>query len=556
MQIKNEQEILDIKIRKRIIDDIKGYENQRRKHHFYRRYEVYKDKTYKYVIEKMLMMFKEETVREMAYSISNVSLCRKIVDKLARVYNNGVKRTVMGESGQPNKELTDQVEKLSKVLRIDRKMKKTNRFMKRDKNLEFYIKPEKVIVDGAEKFTISLRPMPPYLYDVVEDANNRENHLCVVLSHYEPPPPGSTESIQTVEQAKVHMPRQSLTYPQGDKKDQLIADTPSDQDAEKRQYIWWSNLYHFTTDEVGEVVPKGNGTENPIGRIPFVNFAEDQDGAFWAEGGEDLIDSSVLVNAMISHTNHIGVTQGYGQLVITGKNLPQAVLVGPSRAIKLEYDKEDPTPSAAFATANPPLADLKSLIEMYVAITLTTNNLSVSGVATQLGNSTAPAAGISLIIDKAESMEDVKDQEQVFHDNEPLIWDVIARWLNLYKAQDLLIDELKEFSLPENIKIQLKFGDPKPIMSEKEKLENIEKRKDLGLNRLVDLIMMDDPSLTEEQALERLKQIAKEQMERMAKMTETVDEGDGSGGEPNPDDDKAGLGSKGPDDGSKDPDQE
>lgn len=519
MQLQQEAEILDAGIRAQIIQEIMGSENKNRKDRFYKDYQVYKDNTSYYVIQKMMNLFEAETVKEMSYAIANVSLLRKIIDKLARVYSNGVKRVVMKDDSTPNEDLTKNVEELAKELCMNTKMKKTNRAYKRDKNLMFYVKPVSVIEEGQQKYSLDLIPLNPYLYDVVENKDRREEALCVILSHYEQ---GNAVAspVKNEQQAAIHGSNGFVVPQLGDGKDQKIADSPADTGVGKRQFIWWSDNYHFTTDINGNIINSdGQGDLNPIGIKPFVNFASDQDGSFWAVGGDDLVDGSILVNCMITHTNHIGITQGYGQMYMTGKNLPSAVKVGPSRAIRMEYDKEDPVPSAGFMQANPPLADLRGLIEMYVAMLLTTNNLSVSGIATQLGQGQSPASGIAIILDKAESLEDVQDQEQIFHDNEPKIWKLIAKWSNYYRSKNLLSNELMEYTLPEDIDVQLKFGDAHPIMSEKEKLDNLVIRKDLGLNQMWELLMIDDPSLTEEQAKKKLADIVKERMQRMAQAT-------------------------------------
>ena len=98
MRIKKESEILSPEVRRKIIEEIKGSENQNRKAESYRWQQCYKDNTRQYVIENMLKQFDFETVVEMRYSIANISFMKKIVDKLARVYSNGVERKLKSET--------------------------------------------------------------------------------------------------------------------------------------------------------------------------------------------------------------------------------------------------------------------------------------------------------------------------------------------------------------------------------------------------------------------------------------------------------------------------
>ena len=527
--ISAEAEILDIGARVRIIERINSQENKNRKDESYKRYLGYKDKTYLYVLKKMLLMFKLDTVIEMSYAIANISFVRKIIDKLARVYSSGVTREVYSEEDEIDEDLTQQIQELAKLKCMDPKMQNTNRANKRDKNTLFYVKPQPVLEDGQDKYDVDLCPLFPFLYDVVERPQQREKPMVVILSHYCPPDLSLGPPIQNEEQAARHN-RQASSFQAPSTSKEAIPDDFDKFKKESERYIWWSDSYHFTTDGNGEMVQTGGDGVNPIQVLPFVNFAEDQDGTFWATGGDDLIDGAILLNSMISHSNHIGIVQGYGQLYMTGKNLPKNVKVGPNSVIRLEYDAaaEESAPQIGFLNANPPLADLKAQIEMFCALLLTTNNLSVSGVATQLGGAATPAAGISLIIDKAESMEDVSDQAQIFKDNEPLIWRLMAKWMNYYKGKQLLVSNLVEFDLPEDIEVQLKFGDPKPIMTEKEKLDNLKLRDELGLNTKEELMMMDDPSLTKEQASKKLLELTKQKMIQTAQAVDNAVGGNGN----------------------------
>lgn len=510
MRIKNENEILDPAVRKQIIEEILGSENQRRKQEAYKRYLTYKDQTKAFVVEQLQKQFDSSTVKEMEYCLANISLCRKVIDKLARVYNNGVRREV-----QRDEKLTESLEKLSKELEINSELRKANKFLKLQKNLAFYIKPCPIYyADGSEKYSLKLEPMNPYLYDAVEHYYDRTKPMCFILSDFE----YSTVQYTSLDAATVG--RTASPDPQGVKKgdgiDQSIADQPDD--AKTKQFVWWSDSYHFVTDESGTIISEG--TENPIKMMPIVNFALDQDGQFWAQGGDDLIDGSVLINSILTHNQHVAITQGYGQFYMKGKNLPRNIKIGPSKAIIMEYDEGEPVPEIGYASSNPQIDALRGLVESYIALLLTTNNLSTSAVAAQLGQSNMAPSGIALMIDKAESMEDVNDQRQIFLDKEHEIWEIIAAWLNLYG--DMLDDSLKGYALPEEIEMNIKFHDAPVVVSESEKLQNFKLRKELGLDSMLDLIMKDNPSLTKQEAEEKLKSLMEDKMVSMMKQPDSA----------------------------------
>lgn len=524
MRIKQESELLDQGTRKRIIEEIKGQENQQRKAQAYKWHQCYKDNTRQYVVENMLNQFDFETVLEMRYSIANISFMKKVVDKLARVYSNGVSRSI-----QTNDAETLKLKNLEKSLCVNSELKTTNRYLRAQRNAALYLKPCPIYADSGLKWTIKPQPLVPYLYDVVEDYYDRTKPLCFILSNYK------AQNNPMLNLGESGVRGQTTSLSPGNNIDEKIADQPIDAEmGEPETYVFWTDKYHFTTDANGEIIQDENNPNNinPFGIKPLVNFAIDQDNQFWAQGGSDLPQGAILLNSILTHANHIAVTQGYGQAFMTGENLPSKIKIGPTRVIRGEYKKdEQPQPTFEFVSTNPQLDSIRSLIEAYLALLLTTNNLSTSGIASQLNGSQSAASGIALIIDKAESLEDVQDQRQIFLDREPQVWQIINKIIDVYGES--MVDELKLNKLQEGFEKQLNivFFDPNPIMSETEKLNNLKLRQELGLDSMIDLIMKDNPMLRKEQAEEKLKSILAEQIllkssDKANNMVESEDEGE------------------------------
>jgi len=505
IRIKDESEVLgDAALRKAIIEEINGPENQARKDESFRRHTCYKDQTSQYVVRELLKQFDDDTVREMNYSISNISIGRKIIDKLGRVYSSGVQR-----AGRDDSE-TEAIEKTSKLVELNRVMKRANRYLRMHHNTIVGVLPCPVSNNGTELYEIKVQAYQPHLYDVIEDYYDREKPKFVILSNYKmvTPQMTSVDPAKANRGASAVVPRKT-----SDGKDQIIADHPNDDGANVEEYIWWSKYYHFTTNKAGEIISES--VDNPIQELPFVNFAMDQEGSYWAQGGRDIFDGAILLNCMITNAHHIGVTQGYGQFWMKGKGLPRFIKAGVNKSILLEVEsKDDPDPQLGFASSNPKLQELKAQIEMYAALLLTTNNLSTKAVSSNLSGGDNFASGISLIIDKAESIEDVQEQRDVFYHNEPIIFELISMWEQVYKNS--LTDPFKQAMLPADVEAQIKFNDYKPIMSEKEKLENIKLRKELGINSMIELLMQDDQSLTQKQAEEKLLKLLEEQIKETA----------------------------------------
>jgi len=534
----SEEQILDPSFRAQVIREISSNENVDRKNMELRKYEVYKDQTKKWAIELLARELKRETVAEMEKRATNVSICRKIINKLAQCYVNGVVRTVPDEGSQVAMDF------LAEHLRLNSVMKKVDRYSELFHNTMLQIVP--YLCEDAEEgpqYDLQLKVLPPHAYDVIEDPKNKEKPKVVILTDFVERNQRTQDNFFQPGSDGRNTQGIIPNFHQGDRKEQTIADSPEDAGQENREYIFWSPKYHFTCNGKGEILvdksPEGN--LNPIQALPFVNFAGDQDGQFWARGGDDLVDGAVLINVLLTDMNAIANVQGWGQLVIKGKNVPTYIQGGPHTALKMEYEKDDPVPDVQFVSSNPPLDIWMQMIEQHVALLLSTNNLSPASVAGKLDAANFPS-GIAMLIEQSESTAEVQDKQRLFKDAEPQVWRILKKWIDVYAPTGQLEEKLSDGgSKLLTTEVNLKFMNPKPVISEKEKLETLKMRQELGISTIVDLILMDNPDLTEEEAEKKALEISKENMERAAKtaamVAESVMNGDKDGEQS--DDDKA-----------------
>lgn len=532
-----QSDILDKDYRARVIKEISGNENYARKLEHFKRYEVYHDRVAKYTEILLGSQFDQSTINEMKLSLTNVSLCKKIIDKLARVYSHGVERVLKQKRNQKA------FDELQKHLKFNSKMKKANRYLKLHNNVWVLCLP-KAIRDAMGEvlgYDLKLSVLPPFLFDVIEDSDDKEKAACLILSNFDP---GSNiiRSDDPGRLGKRSMTNSSYSgtginnFDGGDGQDQIIADTPLDFDSKKQSFIFWTDSFHFVTDVKGNIIGGPNDQLNPIGKIPGISLNKDQDGEYYSIGGNDLVDSCILANAMITNINHIGIQQGYGQAYMTGKNLPQQVRLGPTKIIKLEQSSENENPKFGFETAQAPLGELKELTITQIALLLSTNNISTKGIKVNLDSGQDFPSGVAALIDQSESTEDVKDQAQMFLDHEPYLWEIVSKWLDVYGSRGLLADELNnlEFS-PDQLSINI--CEPKQIMAESEKLDNLKKRKELGLNTLIELIKMDNPGLSDTEAEAKLLKLTEEKQKAVLEaQSNMIDQGknplDANGADP------------------------
>lgn len=513
----SEDQILDKGFRKQVIHEmINEDENLRRKFRELRKHEIYRDKNRKWVMRSLQREALEEwTLHQMRNRATNISVCRKVIDKLARAYTGGVTRTVADASS------LESIDQLADELDWNTHMKKADRYRQLFRNTLAQIVPvvDNRFTDEDEQdkrlMKLVMRILAPWEYDILPDPDDPTIASVVILATF---PErwrffSDADASSGNHRGGIYLEDNS---DRGDRREQAIADSPEDEDAEQlkaRTFVWWSTKYHFTTDLNGEIVSAPDQGLNPIETLPFINITGDQDGHFWAQGGEDVPDMSIQINKKATDINFITFVQGWGQMVIAAKGIPKKLRGGPDRAFMFEMKEGDPTPLVEFATSNPPIASWLESLRSDIALLLSTNDLSTRAISANLNPSNV-ASGVALLIENAEVLSDIKDIQTKFQDWEPEMWEVLRRWHEKLSKIGRLTPTFQEILPFTDSNVQLIFHELKPPISEKEQLELLKLRKELGLNTEIELLRRENPDLTDEQAAERLKLLKEEKLAR------------------------------------------
>lgn len=505
MKLVNDDQLLDEQFRQAVLTEIEGPENTLRKLESKRRSEVYNDNVRKHVIDRLSGEMDDSTVSEMKHRTANISICKKIIDKKSRVYRNGIVRS----SGD---DIVDQqITYLSNLINLNQEMKKVNKYLELYKNVTVQVLP--VLDHATQKYKIKLNVLAPHFYDVIEDINDPTKPRVFILSYFNENTSATRALVDGDGRGHGISTHHGNSWKSGDGKDQIIADAPTDQGVNK-EYIWWSHKFHFTTDADGNILPDKSPEDllNPIGELNFIDFHKEQEGQYWSLGGEDLIEGSILVNLLLTDLYFIAKVQGMGLFYAFGKGLPKTIKVGPNDAFIVEMEEGDPTPQIGFATSSPPINDHMQMIEQYVALLLSTNNLEPTSISGNL-SVTSATSGIQEMIQKSEVTAEIEDDQEQYRDNEPLVIRLISKWLNVYKSRKLLHPLFERVgTINEFVDYSLQFQSVQPFMSEKEKLEVIRMRKELGLDSMIDLIQRDNPDLSKDEAQERALKVLEDKL--------------------------------------------
>jgi hypothetical protein len=407
----------------------------------------------------------KNVIPEIESRASGVSFARKIIDKKAMVYKSPVQRM------HPQQEQLDIV---TDLLNVDNAMKKANKYVELFKNTLIHVFPW---LDKAnDKYRLDLRVLSPDAYDVIEDLHNPEVARVVIYSYSAGKDVYGKEMIN---------------------------------------YVWWSNSLHFTTDKEGKIIAalSPEDLRNPINMLPFVDLSDGKDNGYWCIGGDDIINCDILLNISITDLNYIIKYQSMGIFYLAGAGVPKEVKVGPSSMIVLDKRPDDPDVQIGFASSNPQIDAVLSAIEQYLNYVLSTNSLETGAISGKITANNA-SSGLQEIIKKSEILDDILDQQEIYRDGEPTLFKIIFKFINLYNDKGQLDDEFKAIGkIDDTTKVVTKFLPPTVIQTEKDKLDIIQQRKDMGLDTMLDSIKKDNPELSDEEAKIRLGQILKEKAE-------------------------------------------
>ena len=268
---------------------------------------------------------------------------------------------------------------------------------------------------------------------------------------------------------------------------------PTGKDREFDYWTLWSQETHIkikTKDykSFSVVAIDGNPENvNPYGIIPFIFIPMDSTGAYPYHSS--LPRQTVELNTNLSVYLTSGNMQ-IGQLVLKHPKNQKIdwIVSGLMTAMRLEQETnvDMPRTEAEYISPNPNLEGHKESILTYMMMILDEHGMN-SNQVTKAGEKFT--SGFDRLIANADVQDIIDDNQDAFTRVENGVYQVI-RAMN---------DRDGNFTFKSD-KLSVKFARPKILTSDSEKLDNLKKKKELGLWEEWELIIEADPNLTEEEA--------------------------------------------------------
>ena len=446
---------LDQGYRKSVVDEIESNENITRKRFEQRKFDVYRNRQDRYVIERLEEELKPDFVSRMRKVLS-INPCKRIVDEMASLYKDEPDRS-FSDASEKEKE---QIEELYHYGMVDAKMRLANAYYKLHDQCALFIAPREGVID--------VRVLSPKDYDVIPDSVNPEKAQSYILSVWDL---DQNASYRTVPDEQ---------YRSNDQLNQTIAD-----DSDRKQnksYVVWDKEFHFTMNSNGDITSEL--VNNPIGILPFIDIAMEKDFQFFVRRGSGTVEFTIDLLTQLSDLASISRMQGYSQAIISSDQEPKPMVVGPDRIIWLKKDPNNPqsNPTFEFVSPSPDLSGSLEIIDSQVKMFLSSQGIDASVVSGK-GEKRTFASGVDHLLANIDKFQASQQDMSLFRWVEYQLFEILRLWSNAYQNVTLngLIDELRIATISDNVEMSIQFASPHSVRTQSETEDSVIKLMESGL---------------------------------------------------------------------------
>lgn len=484
----------NINERIRLIDEIKSSENIERKRKSLKDFEIYNDNAEKFVKDKLVQQLSANTVQQMPI-ISNLNIAKAVVNKEATIYID--EPTRIYEDINPKDEIA--IKALYSDCAFNSSLAKSNKYYKLRNQTFLQIVPKYQ--------RLKLRVLHSHNIDVVPDEQDPEVAYAYVISTFD-------KSIYN-------------TNNTSDGVNLRIADS-EDYKSNLERYQVTTPTHAFVMNGKAQLI--GEYLENPIGMLNFVDISHTKDFEFFIRIGQALTDFTVDFNVSWSDLMYIARMQGYSVGVLSGdpELKPATMFVGPSRLMFLPQNKSNPDSKLEFdfKSPSPNIEGQLKAIEALIGTFLATRGIDAKSLAVaNSGNSFSSA--LEKLLSMIDQFKATKDDFNLYIYVEKQIHKIVTAYLSVLSGTEFL--ERKYWTTPSVVDslINVQFKEPTMIETTAEKLDNGQKKIDMGIaDRVSVLAGLEGISI--EAAEEQIEMIDERRAARLAQPdeeTEVADDG-------------------------------
>lgn len=486
---------MDKKLVEQILSEIDGTEERERRQQNFQAFQVYSGNLRPYV-EQELQRTRPDSWKY--YTISNVSVSRMVTNKLSKAYSLPPKRSVGSDAKN------DRLDEIYQEADANRQFQEFDINFNRDKHCLYWVN----WLNSEQKY--HFMALAGYEWSIFRDKDSGKLEM-VVLNY-----PDTTITSGAANRAAGSF---------ADGLPQFISESQIDSAASDKVYAIWTKDQHVAVVErtSNVVTPQGKqikksidyldipgnpNNENPLGIIPFVYLSKDTSVDFPTTN--PLTEQTITFNALWSELLTAANLQGTSIMTLSydaklsGK---MDTLQGSMTSVVELIQPSDPDAKATEANFISPSPDLSGQKETYL------NYLRMVLAEHGITSSQGLDGSMETFNSGLERLIAQSDQQQIINQNQMLFSELEKNCFEIVKAIEREVLNSTTFS--ESDELTVIYPKPKVMISDKETLENIKLRIDLGLIEKFEALMILDPNMSENEAKEKLDRIAEENMQGM-----------------------------------------
>ena len=438
-------------------------------------FEILEGDLLKHVAESLQKQLSPDSYESAMERVAPINLFKKQVDKLSTVYVDEPKRTASTESGSDQ----DLVDEYTELIEVNSFMEDLNRAVNSYKwsTIELY-----------EDEGIKARVLPSHLFL----------------------PFGNDDKSPTKVSAIIKFMGEFKKVPKGKIREKTL-----------RRYWITSATEFLSIDSDGDVIEEDmveNEGVNEYGVLPYV-FISKSRYLLVPKPDKDDLKMSILFPVLITDLNFaakmLAHSVFYG-IDIDAENLKMS----PDAVWLFKSDVDGKKPEIGTITPSVSIQDVLLLAKEQIAAWLETKNIKVGSLGSADGANFA--SGVSKLIDESDTTVERKRQVKMFKKVELSFWEILSTMHNTL-VEHGRITGMKIFSNPKELKIKVVHAEQRPLLSRKEKVEELKLERDAGFKSTETSIKELNPAMTEEQIAEEVARIEAESVIIVEDDSEQVD---------------------------------
>ena len=490
-----------------LINQIKSQNNRARKQWSFRQFEVQGGRIQQFVKESLKGQLYAESVLEMPI-VSSINVQKAVVDKKATIYKKAPNRVFT----EADEEQEEKLKLIYRDMKADMKLNQSNKgFVYQDQSIGMIIPKNGKLI---------MRVFKMHQIDAIVDPNDPESTLGFIISTFDRTMYEQTDGDRKEKNTATGFSGRSV---------QSAATQDADLDvAEKFQYqkyvekyLVWTREHNFMMNGLGEVIDPATGEapdeidiSSPLlgeNILPFFEVHRDKDFEYFVRPSNALTDFTIQFNERLSDLANVQKLNGYAVGILKSPSdlKPNNLVVGGAQLVHLPTDDPDKEVDFDFASPNSSIGEISEANDKFLNYFITSEGLG-GDVVNSKGEMDKATSGIDRFIQSIQKIEAHADDYEMYSCAEAEIYEIIKAWLRVLNGSDQLDRKYQIGNLSEDSEVEVEYYKPDMIETDTEKLNNIERRVDIGLMSKREALMADRGIKDEEKAQEILDGIEKD----------------------------------------------